>query len=122
MSPMSSNSNSGPPSPLQAQFAAPPGSSNNMLATPQLFWTQRRILGTNPFPRFMHTSSITANGTDIYLYGGNQRGTPNGDLFIVDSGKCCFPKCIGRCIVLNVLCTHTHTLAFTWDGMVVLWL
>ncbi|KAF9313551.1 Negative regulator of mitotic exit [Podila horticola] len=85
MSPMSSNSNSGPPSPLQAQFAAPPGSSNNMLATPQLFWTQRRILGTNPFPRFMHTSSITANGTDIYLYGGNQRGTPNGDLFIVDS-------------------------------------
>ncbi|KAF9324219.1 Negative regulator of mitotic exit [Podila minutissima] len=85
MSPMSNNSNSGPPSPLQAQFAAPPGSSNNMLATPQLFWTQRRILGTNPFPRFMHTSSITATGTDIYLYGGNQRGTPTGDLFIVDS-------------------------------------
>ncbi|KAG0346740.1 Negative regulator of mitotic exit [Podila humilis] len=88
MSPMSTNSNSGPPSQLQAQFGmnnAPPGSSNNMLATPQLYWTQRRILGTNPFPRFMHTSSITATGTDIYLYGGNQRGTPKGDLFIVDS-------------------------------------
>ncbi|KAF9213390.1 Negative regulator of mitotic exit [Podila verticillata] len=84
MSPTSNISSSGPPSPLQAQFA-PPGSSNNMLATPQLFWTQRRILGTNPFPRFMHTSSITATGTDIYLYGGNQRGTPKGDLFIVDS-------------------------------------
>ncbi|KAF9416851.1 Negative regulator of mitotic exit [Podila epigama] len=56
-----------------------------MLVTPLLCWTQRRILGTNPFPRFMHTSSITATGTDIFLYGGNQRGTPKGDLFIIDS-------------------------------------
>lgn len=68
----------------------PPGSTAaaaGLLATPQLFWAQRRILGTNPFPRFQHTSSIIANGTDIFLYGGAQRGIPKGDLFVIDSGK-----------------------------------
>ncbi|KAG0055671.1 Negative regulator of mitotic exit [Gryganskiella cystojenkinii] len=87
----------GPPSPLQSYnpgFSGPPGTvasstglggAGAMLTTPQLFWTQRRILGTNPFPRFQHTSSIIANGTDIYLYGGSQRGTTKGDLFIIDS-------------------------------------
>lgn len=83
----------GPPSPAQAQFsslgAAPPASSSSaaLLATPQLFWSQRRVLGINPFPRFQHTSSITTNGTDIFLYGGSQRGTTKGDLFVIDSGK-----------------------------------
>jgi hypothetical protein len=85
---------SGPPSPMQPQNssfgAGPPGSTAaaaGLLATPQLFWAQRRILGTNPFPRFQHTSSIIANGTDIFLYGGAQRGIPKGDLFVIDSGK-----------------------------------
>ncbi|KAF9341877.1 Negative regulator of mitotic exit [Linnemannia elongata] len=61
--------------------------SRRLLATPQLFWAQRRILGTNPFPRFQHTSSIIANGTDIFLYGGAQRGIPKGDLFVIDSAS-----------------------------------
>ncbi|KAK3807119.1 MAG: hypothetical protein JOS17DRAFT_692295, partial [Linnemannia elongata] len=68
----------------------PPGSTAaaaGLLATPQLFWAQRRILGTNPFPRFQHTSSIIANGTDIFLYGGAQRGIPKGDLFVIDSAS-----------------------------------
>ncbi|KAF9560309.1 Negative regulator of mitotic exit [Mortierella alpina] len=81
---------SGPPSPVQAHFsnigASPPASSSAaLLATPQLFWSQRRVLGINPFPRFQHTSSITTNGTDIFLYGGSQRGTTKGDLFVIDS-------------------------------------
>ncbi|KAF9080748.1 hypothetical protein BGX23_001731, partial [Mortierella sp. AD031] len=87
---------SGPPSPMQPHSPgfggggphAPSGSTAaaaGLLATPQLFWAQRRILGTNPFPRFQHTSSIIANGTDIFLYGGTQRGMPKGDLFVIDS-------------------------------------
>ncbi|KAF9551680.1 Negative regulator of mitotic exit [Mortierella hygrophila] len=80
---------SGPPSPLQSRNSGGlPGSTAaaaGLLATPQLFWAQRRILGTNPFPRFQHTSSIIANGTDIFLYGGAQRGIPKGDLFVIDS-------------------------------------
>ncbi|KAG0007052.1 Negative regulator of mitotic exit [Modicella reniformis] len=80
-----------PPSPTQLQNPnfAPNGPPPSVvqLTTPQLFWTQRRILGTNPFPRFQHTTSATVNGTDIYLYGGYQRGTTKGDLFIIDSGK-----------------------------------
>ncbi|KAF9987442.1 Negative regulator of mitotic exit [Mortierella antarctica] len=52
---------------------------------PQLFWTQRRIMGPNPFPRNQHTTSITSTGTDIFLYGGTQRGAPKGDLFVIDS-------------------------------------
>lgn len=89
---------SGPPSPLQPQnssfSAGPPGSTAaaGLLATPQLFWAQRRILGTNPFPRFQHTSSIIANGTDIFLYGGAQRGISKGDLFVIDSGKWATPR------------------------------
>ncbi|KAG0196571.1 hypothetical protein BGX33_001500, partial [Mortierella sp. NVP41] len=69
---------------------APSGSTAaaaGLLATPQLFWAQRRILGTNPFPRFQHTCSIIANGTDIFLYGGTQRGMPKGDLFVIDSAS-----------------------------------
>jgi len=99
----------GPPSPKQPQypgFAGPPGGTvasatglggagamvpgsvaGALMTTPQLFWTQRRILGSNPFPRYQHSSSIIANGTDIYLYGGSQRGTTKGDLFVIDSGK-----------------------------------
>ncbi|KAK3828545.1 MAG: hypothetical protein J3Q66DRAFT_14795 [Benniella sp.] len=78
----------GPPSSSQFQNpnfsqSGPPGAQ----LSPQLFWTQRRILGTNPFPRFQHTTSATVNGTDIYLYGGSQRGTTKGDLFVIDSGK-----------------------------------
>ncbi|KAF9193461.1 Negative regulator of mitotic exit [Haplosporangium sp. Z 767] len=73
--------NGGPPSPLQQTHPQ----SAALLATPQLFWTQRRILGTNPFPRFQHTSSIIANGSDIFLFGGSQRGTTKGDLFVIDS-------------------------------------
>ncbi|KAF9929524.1 Negative regulator of mitotic exit [Mortierella alpina] len=81
----------GPPSPAQAHFSntgvAPLASSSSaaLLATPQLFWSQRRVLGINPFPRFQHTSSITTNGADIFLYGGSQRGTTKGDLFVIDS-------------------------------------
>ncbi|KAG0076800.1 Negative regulator of mitotic exit [Linnemannia elongata] len=89
---------SGPPSPMQPQNpgfgssgdGGPPSSTAaaaGLLATPQLFWAQRRILGTNPFPRFQHTSSIIANGTDIFLYGGAQRGIPKGDLFVIDSAS-----------------------------------
>ncbi|KAI7818402.1 hypothetical protein BC939DRAFT_415089, partial [Gamsiella multidivaricata] len=77
-----------PPSPTQLHsptFASSGSNPAAVPATPQLFWTQRRILGTNPFPRFQHTSSITVNGTDIYLYGGSQRGTTKGDLFLIDS-------------------------------------
>ncbi|KAF9949222.1 Negative regulator of mitotic exit [Mortierella alpina] len=87
---MASQFPNGPPSPAQAHFpnigGAPPASSSAaLLATPQLFWSQRRVLGINPFPRFQHTSSITTNGTDIFLYGGSQRGTTKGDLFVIDS-------------------------------------
>ncbi|KAF9957789.1 Negative regulator of mitotic exit [Mortierella alpina] len=67
---------SGPIAPPGAAVAPPP---------PQLFWTQRRIMGSNPFPRNQHTTSITSTGTDIFLYGGTQRGTPKGDLFVIDS-------------------------------------
>ncbi|KAF9572139.1 Negative regulator of mitotic exit [Mortierella alpina] len=67
---------SGPIAPPGAAVAPPP---------PQLFWTQRRITGPNPFPRNQHTTSITSTGTDIFLYGGTQRGVPKGDLFIIDS-------------------------------------
>ncbi|KAF9102986.1 Negative regulator of mitotic exit [Mortierella sp. AM989] len=78
----------GPNSPTQlhnnSSLTSPPASAS-LLVTPQLFWTQRRILGTNPFPRFQHTSSVTANGTDIFLYGGSQRGTTKSDLFVIDS-------------------------------------
>ncbi|KAF9198303.1 Negative regulator of mitotic exit [Haplosporangium sp. Z 27] len=70
----SSNPN---PANTAATGAAPP--------TPQLFWTQRRILGSNPFPRFQHSSSVTSTGTDIFVYGGSQRGSPKGDLFVIDS-------------------------------------
>jgi len=31
--------------------------------------------------------SITSTGTDIFLFGGSQRGIPKGDLFVIDSGK-----------------------------------
>ncbi|KAF9398825.1 Negative regulator of mitotic exit [Mortierella sp. AD011] len=77
-----------PTSPTQLQSSASPMpslSSASLLVTPQLFWTQRRILGTNPFPRYQHTSSVTVNGTDIFLYGGSQRGTTKSDLFVIDS-------------------------------------
>ncbi|KAF9898429.1 hypothetical protein BX616_004042, partial [Lobosporangium transversale] len=75
----------GLPSP-QVHSAAPlQAATGSMLPTPQLYWTQRRILGTNPFPRFQHTSSVITNGTDIYLYGGSQDGNTKGDLFIIDS-------------------------------------
>ncbi|KAF9317457.1 Negative regulator of mitotic exit [Podila horticola] len=73
----------GPPSPLQPQGQGLGVSSTP--AAPQLFWTQRRILGANPFPRMQHTASITSTGTDIFLFGGNQRGAPKGDLFVIDS-------------------------------------
>ncbi|KAG0362603.1 Negative regulator of mitotic exit [Podila minutissima] len=73
----------GPPSPLQPQGQGLGVSSTP--ATPQLFWTQRRILGANPFPRMQHTASITSTGTDIFLFGGSQRGVPKGDLFVIDS-------------------------------------
>ncbi|KAF8938616.1 Negative regulator of mitotic exit [Dissophora ornata] len=78
----------GPTSPIHSQSTTfpPQGSTpGGPLAAPQLFWTQRRILGTNPFPRFQHTSSVTVNGTDIYLYGGSQRGATKDDLFLIDS-------------------------------------
>ncbi|KAF9025835.1 Negative regulator of mitotic exit [Haplosporangium bisporale] len=61
------------------------GVSSTAPTTPQLFWTQRRILGANPFPRMQHTASITSTGTDIFLFGGSQRGIPKGDLFVIDS-------------------------------------
>ncbi|CAO3573041.1 unnamed protein product [Mortierella alpina] len=67
---------SGPIAPPGAAVAPPP---------PQLFWTQRRITGPSPFPRNQHTTSITSTGTDIFLYGGTQRGAPKGDLFVIDS-------------------------------------
>ncbi|KAF9957461.1 Negative regulator of mitotic exit, partial [Mortierella alpina] len=67
---------SGPITPPGAAVAPPP---------PQLFWTQRRITGPNPFPRNQHTTSITSTGTDIFLYGGTQHGAPKGDLFVIDS-------------------------------------
>ncbi|KAF9431542.1 Negative regulator of mitotic exit, partial [Entomortierella beljakovae] len=73
----------GPASPTQLSGSSPPPPA--LLVTPQLFWTQRRILGTNPFPRFQHTSSVTANGTDIFIYGGSQRGIAKSDLFVIDS-------------------------------------
>ncbi|KAG0329990.1 Negative regulator of mitotic exit [Dissophora globulifera] len=54
---------------------------------PQLIWAQRRILGSNPFPRFQHTNSVTSSGTDIFVYGGTQRGVPKDDLFVIDSAS-----------------------------------
>jgi hypothetical protein len=94
---------SGPTSPMQPQnigFSNSLGSmatAAGLLATPQLFWAQRRILGTNPFPRFQHTSSTIANGTDIFLYGGTQHGIPKGDLFVIDSSKFFFFFCVCVC-------------------------
>ncbi|KAG0367528.1 Negative regulator of mitotic exit [Gamsiella multidivaricata] len=89
-----------PPSPTQLHsptFASSGSNPAAVPATPQLFWTQRRILGTNPFPRFQHTSSITVNGTDIYLYGGSQRGTTKGDLFLIDSDFGGWDSMTGQC-------------------------
>ncbi|KAF9132303.1 Negative regulator of mitotic exit [Mortierella sp. 14UC] len=76
-----------PPAPAAFPGAAPSGGAAAGAAppTPQLFWTQRRILGSNPFPRFQHTSSSTPTGTDIFLYGGSQFGSPKGDLYVIDS-------------------------------------
>ncbi|KAF9901125.1 Negative regulator of mitotic exit [Linnemannia zychae] len=80
-----------PPGPAAVPGASPSGAGGAGAAgaaappTPQLFWTQRRILGSNPFPRFQHTSSSTPTGTDIFLYGGNQFGSPKGDLHVIDS-------------------------------------
>ncbi|ORZ12975.1 hypothetical protein BCR41DRAFT_371670 [Lobosporangium transversale] len=67
-----------------------PANSNSSAAVaalppPQLFWTQRRTLGINPFPRFQHSSSVTAIGTEIFVYGGIQHGVPQDGLFVIDS-------------------------------------
>ncbi|KAF9581632.1 Negative regulator of mitotic exit, partial [Lunasporangiospora selenospora] len=71
--------------------------SASMLATPQLFWAQRRMLGTNPFPRFQHTTSVTTSGTDIFLFGGSQRGATKGDLFVIDSDFGGWDAMTGQC-------------------------
>ncbi|KAI7821966.1 hypothetical protein BC939DRAFT_454365 [Gamsiella multidivaricata] len=82
-------SNAPPPSTPQALHYTASGSTASASASapppPQLFWTQRRILGLNPFPRFQHTGSVTSTGTDIFVFGGNQRGVPKDDLFVIDT-------------------------------------
>ncbi|KAK3825192.1 MAG: hypothetical protein J3Q66DRAFT_365006 [Benniella sp.] len=69
----------------QASIAPGPAGGAVAVTSPQLFWVQRRIAGANPFPRHQHSSSVTATGTDIFVFGGNQRGTPVNDLYIIDS-------------------------------------
>ncbi|KAF9584015.1 Negative regulator of mitotic exit [Lunasporangiospora selenospora] len=68
-----------PATPTPGNVQAPPSA-----LTPQLIWAQRRLSGSNPFPRSQHSTSVTSAGTDIFLYGGTQHGVPQGDLFIID--------------------------------------
>ncbi|KAF9168790.1 Negative regulator of mitotic exit [Actinomortierella ambigua] len=48
-------------------------------------WTEASVLATNPFPRFAHTASFVSTGADIYVFGGIVKGSPQRDVYVVDS-------------------------------------
>ncbi|KAF9315458.1 Negative regulator of mitotic exit [Podila horticola] len=48
-------------------------------------WISSHILSTNPFPRFSHTASYVHTGSDIYVFGGNVKGSAQKDMHVIDS-------------------------------------
>lgn len=50
-------------------------------------WISSHILSTNPFPRFSHTASYVHTGSDIYVFGGNVKGSAQKDMHVIDSRK-----------------------------------
>lgn len=50
-------------------------------------WISSHVLSTNPFPRFSHTASYVHTGSDIYVFGGNVKGSAQKDMHVIDSRK-----------------------------------
>ncbi|KAG0340641.1 Negative regulator of mitotic exit [Podila humilis] len=48
-------------------------------------WISANVMSTNPFPRFSHTASYVHTGTDIYVFGGNVKGSAQKDMHVIDS-------------------------------------
>ncbi|KAF9388487.1 Negative regulator of mitotic exit [Podila verticillata] len=48
-------------------------------------WISSHVLSTNPFPRFSHTASYVHTGSDIYVFGGNVKGSGQKDMHVIDS-------------------------------------
>ncbi|KAF9169517.1 Negative regulator of mitotic exit [Mortierella sp. AD010] len=48
-------------------------------------WSSGSVMSTNPFPRFAHTASYASTGTDIYVFGGIVKGSPQKDMHVIDA-------------------------------------
>ncbi|KAF9343749.1 hypothetical protein BGX26_005245, partial [Mortierella sp. AD094] len=48
-------------------------------------WSSGLVMSTNPFPRFAHTASYASTGTDIYVFGGIVKGSPQKDMHVIDA-------------------------------------
>ncbi|KAF9391883.1 Negative regulator of mitotic exit [Podila verticillata] len=63
-------------------------STFNSMANPSLSstgpWASALVMSTNPFPRFAHTASHVSTGTDIYIFGGIVKGSPQKDVHVID--------------------------------------
>ncbi|KAG0354650.1 Negative regulator of mitotic exit [Podila minutissima] len=47
-------------------------------------WSSALVMSTNPFPRFAHTASYISTGTDMYIFGGMVKGSPQKDVHVID--------------------------------------
>ncbi|KAG0035138.1 Negative regulator of mitotic exit [Podila clonocystis] len=47
-------------------------------------WSSALVMSTNPFPRFAHTASYVSTGTDMYIFGGMVKGSPQKDVLVID--------------------------------------
>lgn len=50
-------------------------------------WSSALVMSTNPFPRFAHTASYISTGTDMYIFGGMVKGSPQKDVHVIDFRK-----------------------------------
>lgn len=50
-------------------------------------WSTGLVMSGNPFPRFAHTASYVTTGTDIYIFGGIVKGSPQKDVHVIDARK-----------------------------------
>ncbi|KAF8975104.1 Negative regulator of mitotic exit [Entomortierella lignicola] len=48
-------------------------------------WSSGSLMSANPFPRFSHTASYVTTGNDIYIFGGNLKGSPQKDVHVIDT-------------------------------------